>query len=96
VTLERPGRGAFKLYSRFFWSSFFSRRRCHQTNTQDVTVGFVLEAQYFFNPYNWNSPNPTHWNYTWGTGPFVAIEIGGGSTAPTSSGPITESLRQRP
>src|SRR6516165_5824060 len=23
VTLERPGRGAFKLYSRFFWSSFF-------------------------------------------------------------------------
>src|SRR6516162_1174020 len=32
VTLERPGRGTFKLYSRFFWSSFFSRRRCHQPN----------------------------------------------------------------
>jgi hypothetical protein len=58
-------------------------------DTQDVIVGFVLEAHYFFNQGNWNPPYFRNWNSTWGTGPFVAIEIGGSGAAPTAAGPIT-------
>jgi len=56
-------------------------------DTQDVVVGFVLEAHYFFNQGNF--PWLGNWNSTWGTGPFVAIEIGSSSAAPTAGGPIT-------
>jgi hypothetical protein len=47
-------------------------------DTQDVIVGFVLEAHYFFHQGRYGGFNPTYWDPTWGTGPFVAIEIGGG------------------
>jgi hypothetical protein len=46
-------------------------------DTQDVIVGFVLEAHYFFHQGRYGGFNPTYWDPTWGTGPFVAIEIGG-------------------
>jgi hypothetical protein len=59
------------------------------TDTQDVIVGFVLEAHYFFSQGNWNPPYFYNWNTTWGTGPFVAIEIGGGGSPASNSGPIT-------
>lgn len=58
-------------------------------DTQDVIVGFVLEAHYFFNQGNWNPPYSRNWNPTWGTGPFVAVEMGGSGSAPTAAGPIS-------
>src|SRR6516162_7931612 len=55
--------------------------------TQDVIVGFVLEAHYFFvEPYNW--PRNRYWSTRWGTGPFVAIEAGGTSSG-AGQGPIS-------
>jgi hypothetical protein len=59
-------------------------------DTEDVTVGFVLEAHYFFFQGHFGSiplaPNLS-WDRPWGTGPFVAIEIGGGGT--TSNNPVS-------
>jgi hypothetical protein len=59
------------------------RRECIK-ETQDVIVGFVLEAHYFFFQGNFG-PTPMGvdplWVRPWGTGPFVAIEIGGASSS---------------
>jgi hypothetical protein len=56
--------------------------------TQDVIVGFVLEAHYFFWQGNFG-PSPFGmdplWQRPWGTGPFVAIEIGGASSTGTNN-----------
>ena len=55
-------------------------------SSSNVGVSFVLEAHYFF----------TEWRPWYGFGcndvafgPFVAIEIGGGTSATTNAGPIT-------
>jgi len=59
--------------------------------TSDVTVGFVLEAHYFFAQGDLGAlpggvaPN---WKRPWGTGPFVAIELGSNSGS-TSNNPIS-------
>jgi len=51
--------------------------------TQDVIVGFVLETHYFFAQGRFRSDpfgmNPLY-DREWGTGPFVAIELGGANT----------------
>jgi hypothetical protein len=66
-------------------------------SSTNVNVGFVLEAHYFL------KAKETGGNYCqsttpllllncndWATGPFVAIEVGGGTSAtPAASGPIT-------
>jgi hypothetical protein len=66
-------------------------------SSSNVGVSFVLEAHYFFKdwqfgytggkcallpPLNLNCNNVA-------TGPFVAVEIGGGTSATTNAGPIT-------
>jgi hypothetical protein len=59
-------------------------------DTQDVIVGFVLEAHYFFSQGPlWAQQHSRPWNPHWGTGPFVAIEIGGGGAPASAAGPIT-------
>ena len=66
-------------------------------SSNNVGVGFVLEAHYFFRGKEFGgkactSNVPIDWfNCTdLATGPFVAIEIGGGTTsAPAANGPIT-------
>jgi len=65
--------------------------------SNNVGVGFVLEAHYFFKAREFggaacNSKNPFDvLNCTdLATGPFVAIEVGGGTSAtPAANGPIT-------
>ena len=56
--------------------------------TEDVTVGIVLEAHYFFfqGVFGATTLSPM-WNRPWGTGPFVAIELGGGGS--TGNNPIS-------
>lgn len=58
--------------------------------TEDVTVGFVLEAHYFFFQGHFR-PIPLApgvlWDRPWGTGPFVAVEMGGSGTM--SNNPIS-------
>lgn len=59
----------------------------------NVGVSFVLEAHYF--PWEWSTGKNTscatlQFNCNnIATGPFVAVEIGGGSSANTNAGPIT-------
>ena len=61
----------------------------------NVGVSFVLEAHYF--PFEWRtgmqkwcgSPDLNFNCNDIATGPFVAVEIGGGSSASTEAGPIT-------
>ncbi|MGN6746987.1 MAG: hypothetical protein ACTHJS_00155 [Xanthobacteraceae bacterium] len=59
----------------------------------NVGVGFVLEAHYFFAEWDTGFPTPkkcTGYNCNnIATGPFVAVEIGGGTAANTDAGPIT-------
>jgi hypothetical protein len=62
--------------------------------SSNVGIGFVLEAHYFFRDWLLGSPTPRSckgYNCTEAaTGPFVAIEVGGGSSAtPANNGPIT-------
>jgi hypothetical protein len=66
--------------------------------SNNVGVGFVLEAHYFFA--EWNTGLPPY-SKSCGTkqyayncnniaiGPYVAVEIGGGGSATTNPGPIT-------
>jgi hypothetical protein len=71
-------------------------------SSANVGVGFVLEAHYFFK--DWpvpfvsggcknaaaNTPPPLPFTCTdVATGPFVAVEVGGGTSATTNAGPIT-------
>jgi hypothetical protein len=66
-------------------------------SSNNVNVGFVLEAHYFFKAREFGSTKNCKAmgfvdaiNCTdLATGPFVAIEIGGGSNATPNSGPIT-------
>jgi hypothetical protein len=55
--------------------------------SSNVGVSFVLEAHYFFTNWNFNAvPQAT----LVGIGPFIAIEIGGGTSAtPSANSPIT-------
>jgi hypothetical protein len=60
----------------------------------NVGVSFVLEAHYF--PFEWptgmqycSNPNLSFRCNDIATGPFVAVEIGGGTAANTNAGPIT-------
>jgi hypothetical protein len=64
----------------------------------NVGVGFVLEAHYFFAEWNTGLPPYSkscssaqyHFNCNnIAIGPYVAVEIGGGSSASTDAGPIT-------
>lgn len=67
--------------------------------TPNVDVGFVLEAHYFIRDYFFAKPLATAMNgipcdqicnVDVADGPFVALEIGGGTSVPSgSSGPIT-------
>ena len=66
--------------------------------SSNATVGFVLEAHYFFKDWPLPSvpggclPIPSFYQYRctdMATGPFVAVEVGGGSKATTDAGPIT-------
>lgn len=72
--------------------------------SQDVGVGFVLEAHYFLKDITYDFtaglfgarapggckgvPNPLNCT-EFANGPFVAVEIGGGTKATTDAGPIT-------
>jgi hypothetical protein len=66
-------------------------------SSSNVGIGFVLEAHYFFK--DWILPFRKDGSCTvtlnrfgctdMATGPFVAIEVGGGSKATTDAGPIT-------
>src|SRR5580704_8984543 len=66
--------------------------------SSNVDIGFVLEAHYFIRDYEWPAANMmkavtcnlSFCNVAVGVGPFVAIEINGGSSAsPAAGGPIT-------
>jgi hypothetical protein len=65
--------------------------------SNNVNVGFVLEAHYFFKAREFGSTKNCRSNNVvdalnctdLATGPFVAIEIGGGTNATPNSGPIT-------
>jgi hypothetical protein len=68
--------------------------------SSNVGIGFVLEAHYFFRdwqlPFTKNGCSPAYiGTYTFpctdmAIGPFVAIEVGGGTSAtPAANGPIT-------
>jgi hypothetical protein len=65
--------------------------------SSNVGVSFVLEAHYFFKDWQFGYSNgkcalaaPLNLNCNnVATGPFVAIEIGGGTSATTNAGPIT-------
>ena len=70
--------------------------------SSNVGVSFVLEAHYFFTNWNFNAvpqactvqkdgtyANPSNCTLV-GIGPFIAIEVGGGTSAtPSASSPIT-------
>lgn len=72
--------------------------------SQDVGVGFILEAHYFLKDITYDFtaglfgarapggckgvPNPLNCT-EFANGPFVAVEIGGGTKATTDAGPIT-------
>jgi hypothetical protein len=66
-------------------------------SSSNVGVSFVLEAHYFFKDWQFgytdgkcSLPAPLNFNCNnVATGPFVAVEIGGGTSATTNAGPIT-------
>jgi hypothetical protein len=66
-------------------------------SSNNVNVGFVLEAHYFFKAWETSRCKGAKKDNMvdalsctdFATGPFVAIEIGGGSNATPNSGPIT-------